>query len=375
MMRTGLQRIEENISFLRSVPLLQNLSHTLLAKIADVLEVEFYPAGTYVIRQGASGDTFFLISQGTVQVTQRLRDGQPANEEVAIRTLQRGDYFGEQALIKEDKRTANVIAMAPGVECLTLDRDSFSQLIGDLCELREKDYGDASRRVLAMKRTESKGQMFTATALVQEHLDIDIGQLEVVATLGIGGFGRVELVKHERPDAGAVQSFALKCLKKRHIVDTRQEEHVFSERTIMLSCRSPFICRLYRTYRDAKYVYMLLEACMGGEVWTILRDRGYFDDATAQFVIGSVLQAFEYLHSLGIVYRDLKPENLMLDERGYVKLVDFGFSKYIGYSGKTWTFCGTPEYVAPEIILNKGHDRAVDYWALGILIHELLTGS
>lgn len=373
MMRTGLQRIEENIRFLRSVPLLQHLSRTLLAKIADVLEVEFYPAGTYVIRQGASGDTFFLISQGEVKVTQRLRDGQP-NEEEDIRTLSRGDYFGEQALIKEDKRTANVIAMAPGVECLTLDRQSFSQLIGDLCALREKDYGDATR-VLAMRRSESRARVFGAEAPVQEHLDIERDALQVVATLGVGGFGRVELVQHVRPGDGAVRSFALKCLKKRHIVDTRQEEHVFSERTIMLSCRSPFICRLYRTYRDAKYVYMLLEACMGGEVWTILRDRGYFDDACAQFVIGSVLQAFEYLHQLGIVYRDLKPENLMLDERGYVKLVDFGFSKYIGYSGKTWTFCGTPEYVAPEIILNKGHDRAVDYWALGILIHELLTGS
>lgn len=204
-------------------------------------------------------------------------------------------------------------------------------------------------------------------------LDIEFNEFEIVATLGIGGFGRVELVKHEKDEQ--IKTYALKCLKKKHIVDTHQEEHVFSERTIMLSCNSPFICRLYRTYRDNKYVYMLLEACMGGEIWTILRDRGYFDDITAQFIIGCVLQAFEYIHNLGIAYRDLKPENLMLDANGYVKLVDFGFSKYIGYSSKTWTFCGTPEYVAPEIILNKGHDRAVDYWALGVLMHELLTGT
>lgn len=152
-----------------------------------------------------------------------------------------------------------------------------------------------------------------------ELLDIELNTLEVVATLGIGGFGRVELVKHEQD--GVVKTYALKCLKKRHIVDTHQEEHVFSERTIMLSCNSPFICRLYRTYRDSKFVYMLLEACMGGEIWTILRDRGNFDDATTQFITGCVLQAFEYLHNQGIVYRDLKPENLMLDDTGYVKLV------------------------------------------------------
>lgn len=110
-------------------------------------------------------------------------------------------------------------------------------------------------------------------------------------------------------------------------------------------------------------------------MWTILRNQGRFNEPIAQFIVGCVIQAFEYLHTRGIVYRDLKPENLMLSSHGYVKLVDFGFAKFIGYSSKTWTFCGTPEYVAPEVILNKGHDRAVDYWALGILIHELLTGT
>ena len=152
-----------------------------------------------------------------------------------------------------------------------------------------------------------------------EFPELKLTDLEVIATLGIGGFGRVELVKAYHQNR--VDVFALKCLKKRHIVDTKQEEHIFSERTIMLSCNTPFICRLYRTFRDNKYVYMLLEACMGGEIWTMLRDRRCFDDNATQFIIGCVLEAFEYLHSRGIIYRDLKPENLMLDERGYVKLV------------------------------------------------------
>ncbi|SPP79748.1 cGMP-dependent protein kinase, isozyme 1 isoform X2 [Drosophila guanche] len=370
MMRTGLQRIENSVNFLRSVPLLRNLSDELLAKIADVLELEFYAAGTYIIRQGTAGDSFFLISQGNVRVTQKLTPN--ALEETELRTLARGDYFGEQALINEDKRTANIIALSPGVECLSLDRDSFKRLIGDLCELKEKDYGDESR-MLAMKAAAHSDEVLGAQAQQQEFPDLRLTDLEVVSTLGIGGFGRVELVKAHHQ--GRVDTFALKCLKKRHIVDTKQEEHIFSERHIMLSSRCPFICRLYRTFRDEKYVYMLLEACMGGEIWTMLRDRGSFEDNAAQFIIGCVLQAFEYLHARGIIYRDLKPENLMLDERGYVKLVDFGFAKHIGTSAKTWTFCGTPEYVAPEIILNKGHDRAVDYWALGILIHELLNGT
>lgn len=373
MMCTGLQRIENSVNFLKSVPLLRNLSEELLAKIADVLELEFYAAGTYIIRQGTAGDTFFLISQGNVRVTQKLAAS--STEETELRTLARGDYFGEQALINEDKRTANIIALPPGVECLTLDRDSFKRLIGDLCELKEKDYGDESR-MLAMKQAEGGSQAAEqpkTSRAEMEFPDLKLTDLEVVSTLGIGGFGRVELVKAYQENR--VDTFALKCLKKRHIVDTKQEEHIYSERHIMLSSKSPFICRLYRTFRDEKYVYMLLEACMGGEIWTMLRDRGSFEDNAAQFIIGCVLQAFEYLHARGIIYRDLKPENLMLDERGYVKIVDFGFAKQIGVSAKTWTFCGTPEYVAPEIILNKGHDRAVDYWALGILIHELLNGA
>lgn len=155
--------------------------------------------------------------------------------------------------------------------------------------------------------------------MLLEFSDLKLSDLEVVATLGIGGFGRVELVKTFYKNK--TETFALKCLKKKHIIDTRQEEHVFSERTIMLTCKSPFICRCYRTFRDKKYVYLLLESCIGGEVWTILRDKGKFQENMAQFIIGCVLEAFEYLHSRGIIYRDLKPENLMLDNRGYIKLV------------------------------------------------------
>ncbi|RZF49279.1 hypothetical protein LSTR_LSTR013368 [Laodelphax striatellus] len=365
MKRTGLQRLEENISFLRSVPLLHNLSSDMLARIADCLEVEFFPSGHHIIRQGASGDTFFILSGGTVKVTQKIPG---TNEEQEIRILERGDYFGEQALLKEEFRTASVIALSPGVECLTLDRESFIRLIGDLSELHQRDYGDKTRTVVSRPSSASSVHQDSD----QEMDFISLNDLDIIETLGIGGFGRVELVQCVFDKN---QTFALKCLKKQHIVETHQQEHVYSEKSIMMECRSAFICRLYKTFKDNKYVYMLLEACLGGEVWTILRDRGYFDDATACFITACVVEALDYLHSRGIVYRDLKPENLLLDSAGYVKIVDFGFAKKLGYSSKTWTFCGTPEYVAPEIILNKGHDKAVDCWALGILMHELLTGA
>nr|XP_019960646.1 PREDICTED: cGMP-dependent protein kinase 2 [Paralichthys olivaceus] len=170
-------------------------------------------------------------------------------------------------------------------------------------------------------------------------------------------------------------TFALKVIKKKHVVDNRQEEHIHSERKILAEARSPFVVKLYRTFKDNKYVYMLLEACLGGEIWSLLRDRGSFDEPVAKFCVGCVTEAFDYLHRKGVLYRDLKPENLMLDTEGYIKLVDFGFAKKIRCGQKTWTFCGTPEYVAPEIILNKGHNFSVDFWSLGILVFELLTGS
>lgn len=197
--------------------------------------------------------------------------------------------------------------------------------------------------------------------------------LRFEATLGVGGFGRVELVT--LADNKSV-SYALKVMKKAQIVETRQQQHILNEKQIMLESNCNFIAKLFKTFKDSKYLYMLMEACLGGELWTILRDKGFFDEHTARFYVACVIEAFDYLHSRHIIYRDLKSENMLLDQTGYAKLTDFGFAKRLLPPGrKTWTFCGTPEYVAPEIILNRGHDHSADYWSLGVLMYELLTGT
>uniref|UniRef100_A0A5K3F244 non-specific serine/threonine protein kinase n=2 Tax=Mesocestoides corti TaxID=53468 RepID=A0A5K3F244_MESCO len=419
MMNSSLHKHKENLQFLMSVSDFKNLSQRKLHKLADVLELIYYPGNEYIIRQGEVGETFFIIHSGQVKITQSKYPGEPPQE---IRVLGSGDWFGERALYTRDKRSANVVALPPGVHVLCLDRSNFIHLIGDLSEIKSKEYGDFSRGVPSHspatdvedfcsedKRHSNASQICvdddpaaaaggypvslpappvvfkSGTAVVDGQASIagahthfagrqaiQYEDLVSVAILGIGGFGRVELVvlKHDQN-----KSFALKCMKKQHIVETRQQDHIFSERNLMFEIRSPFVCRLYATYRDNKYVYMLLEACLGGEIWTILRNRGNFDDTITRFIVASVLEAFTYLHTNHIIYRDLKPENLLLDERGYIKLCDFGFAKKITPGKKTWTFCGTPEYVAPEIILNKGHDHSSDYWSLGILMFELLTGS
>lgn len=201
---------------------------------------------------------------------------------------------------------------------------------------------------------------------------VTLENLTWVATLGVGGFGRVELVT-----AGPNNRipFALKKMKKNEIQDQKQQQHILNEKKIMQNCSSPFIVELYQTFHDSKYLYMLMEPCLGGELWTVLRNNKRFSDGTARFYVACVILAFDYLHAKGVIYRDLKPENLLLDSSGYIKLTDFGFAKQLAADEKAWTFCGTPEYVAPEIITNKSHDYRADIWSLGILVFELLTGA
>nr|XP_017097768.2 LOW QUALITY PROTEIN: cGMP-dependent protein kinase, isozyme 2 forms cD4/T1/T3A/T3B [Drosophila bipectinata] len=355
MMRTGLIRQAEYTDFLKSVPIFKDLADDTLIKISDVLEETHYQRGDYIVRQGARGDTFFIISKGKVRVTIKQQDTQ---EEKFIRMLGKGDFFGEKALQGDDLRTANIICESPeGVSCLVIDRETFNQLISNLDEIKHR-YDDEG----AMERRK----------INEEFRDINLTDLRVIATLGVGGFGRVELVQ---TNGDSSRSFALKQMKKSQIVETRQQQHIMSEKEIMGEANCQFIVKLFKTFKDKKYLYMLMESCLGGELWTILRDKGNFDDSTTRFYTACVVEAFDYLHSRNIIYRDLKPENLLLNERGYVKLVDFGFAKKLQTGRKTWTFCGTPEYVAPEVILNRGHDISADYWSLGVLMFELLTGT
>lgn len=188
-------------------------------------------------------------------------------------------------------------------------------------------------------------------------------------TVGTGTFGRVRLVNLRDHD----KYFAMKIMRKTEIVRLHQVDHIFSEKFLLSRLNCPFIIRLYGTFKDQQNLFMLLEYAIGGELFTYLRRAGRFPLGTTKFYAAEIVCALEYMHNLNIVYRDLKPENLLLDARGHIKIADFGFAKIIP-DNKTWTLCGTPEYLAPEIILGRGHGRPVDWWALGILIYEMMAG-
>ena len=134
----------------------------------------------------------------------------------------------------------------------------------------------------------------------------------------------------------------------------------------------PFLVELAWKSKDRSFLYMLFPYICGGELFSYLRSAGRFNNNATLFYAAEIVSALDYLHSLDVVYRDLKPENLLIDRDGHLKIIDFGFAKRV--TDRTWTLCGTPEYLAPEIIQSKGHNKAVDWWALGILIYEMLAG-
>ena len=202
---------------------------------------------------------------------------------------------------------------------------------------------------------------------------IAIEQLERGRTIGLGSYGKVVLVRH----ASSGVPYALKCLNRRLVVAHNQQRAVARERTVMAHVSHPFCARLVGTFKDATAVYLLLEWCPGGELLRHLPrtpGRGLPEPAAAFYVACAAL-ALEHLHAQGVLYRDVKPENCLLDAGGYLKLCDFGFAKHVGPGGVAHTVCGTPDFMAPEVVRGTGHTRLADLWSWGVLAFELVAGQ
>jgi len=277
-----------------------------------------------------------------------------------IATLGEGEWFGEMALLNNEPRTATVMAVGP-VECFVLSFDSFKLLRG-----KSELLMDTSKK--RQEENQQKRQSQSANTFSQ----LSLKDLNKRTILGKGTFGTVYLV--ESSAKASVQGYwAMKMMNKAHIVDCDQTRNVANERNILKELSHPFILRLLRTFQDKSSLYMLLEFVQGGELFSIMQQHFRLPLSHAQFYAACIIDAFDYMHSLDIVYRDLKPENVLIDAEGYVKIADFGFAKKIT-NGKTFTLCGTPEYLAPEVVLGKGHNKGVDYWGVGILVYEILAG-
>ncbi|XP_043213337.1 ribosomal protein S6 kinase beta-1-like [Amphibalanus amphitrite] len=199
---------------------------------------------------------------------------------------------------------------------------------------------------------------------------------ELRKVLGKGGYGKVFQVKKiSGKYVGKV--FAMKVLKKATIVRNQKDTaHTKAERNILEAVKHPFIVDLMYAFQTGGKLYLILEYLSGGELFMHLEREGIFMEDTASFYLSEIILALEHLHLQGIIYRDLKPENILLDATGHVKLTDFGLCKESIQDGLvTHTFCGTIEYMAPEILTRTGHAKAVDWWSLGALMYDMLTGA
>lgn len=350
--------------YLRQVPTLSHLTPQEISRLADAVEEEEFEKGTVIIREGEIGETFYIIVNGEVKYSKR--------EEGEVGIGSSGSYFGHKALLTDEKRAATVTATTK-VSCLTMGRDDFVTLLGSLQDIAKRGNSEEDESKVEEAKVEENDENKYIKRILFEDLQLEFprngrpgSEREII--LGQGAFGKVQIVKNK----SSGETYALKCLNKSQIVESSLQVHVVNERKVMMMIDHPFLLKLYNSYWDESYVYLLLELCLGGELFTVLRRAGRFSEKASRFYVATVLQAFDHLHSKNIVYRDLKPENLMLDNQGYIKVVDFGLAKVV--QDRTWTLCGTPDYLAPEIILSKGHDKAVDYWALGVLTFELTAG-
>jgi len=312
-----------------------------MTRLTDYVTEVKLQKGTLLAQEGQPAKkNLFIIRQGRIVI---------ANDNGMINVLGPGDYFGETAIQEAENTISHqTITVEEDSVCGILTQASIESVIGSVNRLGKPLPPVATKldRTLRLK------------------------DMVKVRILGVGTFGKVWLVNSKKTRI----SYALKMLAKREIIGHHQVEGVIREKNIMSSICHPFVVNLICTFQDERSLYMLIELVQGGELFSVIHTetRDGIPNLNARFYAACILESLSHLHHRHICYRDLKPENILIDDKGYGVLVDLGFAKIV--MDKTYTLCGTPEYLAPEIILSKGHDKGVDYWAFGVLIYEMLVG-
>ncbi|KAF4682900.1 hypothetical protein FOZ60_010009 [Perkinsus olseni] len=327
-------------SILQEIYLFKTLTGEQLSRVVMNMTKMAFDTNTQICTFGDPSDNFYLIDKGCVSVEIPGKG--------VVRTLSRWEYFGERGLLFEIPRSATITA-AEATTCLVLQKQVFLDIVGPFRKSLE-----------------------TRIELQDETVKKD--DLEPVAVVGYGTFGRVTLVHNKK---NPNKEYALKAVSKNHVIVMQQQKSINVEREILLQLYHPCIVQFVKTFQDEKYVsylsgrYFLTEFLGGGDLFNAIREIGNLSEFQVRYYAASIVLAIEYLHEKGIMYRDLKPENLLLDFEGSVKLVDFGCCKQ---AARSYTLMGTPEYLAPEVILGRSYTDCVDWWSTGVCMYEFICG-
>lgn len=390
------------LGVLKSIPVFSPLSDIEHERLASHCRTAVFTRGEAVVTAGDPISTLLIIRDGTAGLVNA--------QGVVTSPLSSGDFIGlEQVMSPTLPCLRTVTATSDKLTCFALSREAITDAVGSIRSLlsRQRGHGAATAAAPVDEATSAAPSLASAaaapvvsadaTAAVDDavaarrsaQLGTDAGalshlqsiakpldtsvtyaSLEKMLTVGVGTFGRVYLARH--PATGTV--YALKELKKETVVRLNQVKNVQFERAVMAAVRHPFLLRLVNTYQTRSRLYMLTEYIQGGELFNLLGELETLTTPHARFYAACVLSGLSHLHSLGIVYRDLKPENLLIDRQGYIRMVDFGFCKHVAAGERTYTLCGTPAYISYEMVKGTGYNHAVDWWAFGTLIYEMMCG-
>lgn len=329
---------DDKVGALRKVVVFRTLAQDQLESLANALEVESRKPGEIIFNQGEPGKEFYIIHTGLLEVSIGGRK---------VRTLGMGDYVGERALLLDENRSATV------------------KVVED-CELWKMGAEDFNKAV----RIDSPIRDYMKARIDLQNTKVDLNSLQCMRVIGRGGFGVVKMVKSTTTNT----RYALKCVSKKQAVEQKQEKALAHERNILAELDHPFIIKFVRSFNSARYVYFLTELVTGGELLDALDALGLLQAEQAQFYSASIILAIEFLHERRIAYLDLKGENCLIDQHGYLKIIDFGVAERIT-SGRIYAVKGTPLFMAPEVILGKGYTTAADLWSLGVCLFDFMVGS
>ena len=324
------------INTLSKIRFFRSLNDDKKELIQKELKIEKFNNGKKIIMQGAIGNKLYIIKEGRVDFFLNSK---------YIKSAYEGDDFGSKSLIISDSKNSSTVIANGVVVCYTLSADIF-------------------KRILDPNLME-----YFQNKISLEDYSIELKDLDNIKELGKGNYGFVNLVRSKKNK----QLYAIKALDLMQIKKENLQQSVELEKNVLLKVDHPFIMKLVKYLKNDTHIFFIMEYIRGKELWDVMRDIGLCDKVQTQFYGASLLSAMDYLHKHHYIYRDLKPENVMINDKGYIKLIDFGTVKEI--KDRTTTIVGTPQYMAPEMVNGTGYSFQVDMWAIAIIMYELLCGK